>query len=319
MTWMLRTKHNLKSSVAITALLASVLLTAGDGPLPAQSASPWQNQPSTATGDLRLHTFHSQVFGNTRQLRVLVPAEYDNPANRTRRYPVLYLNDGQDLFDVTTSVYNPMEWRVDETVAQLAAIGKILPLIVVGIDNAGRRERPHEYLPYPDSYLQPPEPNPQGKRYPEFLVDEVMPFINAHYRTLQDPNYTGLGGSSYGGLIAVYSVVEWPGVFGRLLIESPSLYVADGQIFRDAAKVTTWPERIYLGAGTNEVGQAPCKPEDAGKEQEVVSDVHRLEQLLREAGVEPKRIKVVVTPCARHNEEAWAARLPAAMEFLFGP
>ena len=104
-------------------------------------------QPTTATavhGDLRIEPFTSAVFGNTRSLRVLVPPGYDAPANRDRRYPVLYLNDGQNLFDPATSTFTRYEWRVDETVRDLAAAGRIPELIVVGIDHAGRAARFHE-------------------------------------------------------------------------------------------------------------------------------------------------------------------------------
>src|SRR5207302_465729 len=114
-------------------------------------------------------------------LRVLVPDGYDLPANRARRYAVLYLADGQNVFDSTTSVFGPHEWRVDETVHQLVANGTIPPMIVVGVDDAGPIARSHEYLPYPDTSnaRRDPnyDPNPQGKRYPDFMIREVMPFI----------------------------------------------------------------------------------------------------------------------------------------------
>jgi predicted alpha/beta superfamily hydrolase len=269
------------------------------------------------SGGLRLHELQSRVFRNTRMLRVLIPDGYDRPENSERRYPVLYLNDGQNLFDSTTSVLNPMEWQVDETVLALTAAGRIPPLIVVGIDNAGRRGRFKEYFPYVDQYLSPPEPDPQGKRYPDFLVDEVLPFVEARYRVLREPGSRGLGGSSAGALAAMYTVVARPGVFGRLLIESPSIYVDNSRILQDAASVATWPERIYLGAGTNEDGQPTCDPNSV-VESELVRDIRLFERLLRRAGVDSRRISVTVTPCAVHNESAWAARLPDALRFLFG-
>jgi enterochelin esterase-like enzyme len=268
-------------------------------------------------GDLRLHQFESRVFGNVRTLRVLVPPDYDAPTNRTRRYPVLYLNDGQNLFDASTSVLNPMEWRVDETVQSLVSAGRIPPVIVVGIDNAGRRGRFREYFPYVDEYLKPPEPDPQGKRYPAFLVDEVIPFVEARYRVQDDADSRGLGGSSAGALAALYTAIARPGAFGRLLLESPSLYVDDAHILREAAGVSTWPARIYLGAGTNERGRSSCEPNDSS-EPELVRDVRRLERFLHERHVAPDRLRVVVSPCAVHNEAAWAARLPDALAFLYG-
>lgn len=267
-------------------------------------------------GDLRLHEFHSKTFENTRTLRVLLPDGYDASENRDRRYPVLYLNDGQNLFDATTSVMNPMEWRVDETVHSLVAARKIPPMIVVGIDNAGRRGRFKEYFPYVDEYLQPPEPNPQGTRYPAFLVDEVIPFIESQYRASRDPASRGIGGSSAGALAAIYAVVVRPGVFGRLLVESPSIYVDDAHILRDASKAAEWPQRIYLGAGTNESGRKTCDPSDR-TEPELVRDVRRFEQVLHHCRVSPDRIQFVISPCAVHDEAAWAARLPRALVFLY--
>ena len=271
-------------------------------------------QPPTAL-PLRLHEFHSTVFGNTRMLRVLLPPGYDAPENRNREYPVLYLNDGQDLFDSATAMFNPMEWQVDETVARLTAEHRIPPMLVVGIDNAGRRQRAHEYLPYPDEYLSPPDPSPQGARYPEFLVDEVMPFIRSHYRVRPGAANTALGGSSYGALVALYTVLARPGVFGQLLLESPSLYVDSTHILRDADHATKWPERVYLGVGTNEMGRPSCDPK-ATTDPEAVADVKALATVLRRAP-EPPIVRVVVDPCAVHNEMAWARRLPGALTFLY--
>ena len=268
-------------------------------------------------GDLRVHELTSRVFGNSRSLRVLVPRDYDAPEHRDRRYPVLYLNDGQSLFDSATSQFNPTEWRVDETVDSLVAAGAIPPLIVVGIDNAGRGGRFHEYFPYVDEHLTPPDPDPQGKRYPEFLVDEVIPFVESRYRAMPSPEMRGLGGSSAGALAALYTVVARPGVVGRLLVESPSIYVDDARILRDAQSVAEWPARVYLGAGTNESGRAGCRAV-AGPEPELVADVRRLERLLLRAGIAPKRVHVEITPCGEHDEGAWAARLPTALSFLYG-
>src|SRR5512135_2020545 len=92
-------------------------------------------------GDLRIIELHSRVFGNTRNLRVLLPPGYDAPQNRHRSYPVLYLNDGQNLFDSSTSLFNRMEWRVDESTRELVNEHSIEPLIVVGIDTVGKRGR----------------------------------------------------------------------------------------------------------------------------------------------------------------------------------
>jgi hypothetical protein len=131
-----------------------------------------QKSLCSATGDLEIVPFESKVFPVARSLRVLLPSGYHEAANQNRKYPVLYLNDGQDLFDVCTSLFNREEWRVDETVNDLIATDKLPPLIVVGIDNAGKRLRPKEYLPYVDDTLTPPELEPLGelRRYLSSLL-----------------------------------------------------------------------------------------------------------------------------------------------------
>lgn len=307
------------TSTCLSALLALPLAFASPRSL-AQTAAVSPPSPgpkgSAVAVELRLHQFASKVFGNTRVIRVLLPHGYADPANRKKRYPVLYLNDGQNLFDVSTSVFNPLEWQADEAVDRLLRARAIEPLILVGVDNAGRSERANEYLPYPDAYLRPPLPNPQGGKYPDFLIREVMPFINGRYRTRTGAEHTGIGGSSYGALIALYTVVKRPGVFGRLLLESPSLYVSDGELINESWRTGRWPRKIYIGVGTNEGGRADCKPSDVGRE--AVRDVLKLRQLLQAAGLRGRRLKVVVEECATHDEAAWAKRLPAALKFLYG-
>ena len=120
----------------------------------------------SATGDLRLHEFRSRVFHNTRFLRVWLPPGYDNPQNAGRRYPVFYLNDGQNLFEPATS-FNGVEWQVDETSDRLIREGIVPPLIVVGLDNAGK-DRSREYMPHRS--LQPVIMRVQGSHYPDFLI-----------------------------------------------------------------------------------------------------------------------------------------------------
>jgi enterochelin esterase-like enzyme len=181
--------------------------------------------------------FASSLFPVKRNLRILLPAGYRLPGNRSWRYPVLYMNDGQNLFDVCTSMFQPEEWKMDETVAALISRGTIPPLIVVGIDNAGKRLRPREYLPYVDAFLKPPEPDPQGKLYPRFLIEEVVPFVEQRYRVLRDPANRALGGSSYGAGAALFTAIQHPGAFGGLLLESPSLYADDDHLLKDAARV----------------------------------------------------------------------------------
>jgi enterochelin esterase-like enzyme len=261
-----------------------------------------QSCDSTATGTLDIVKFDSKVFGNTRMLRVLLPSGYRLPMNSNHRYPVLYLNDGQNLFDVCTSIVNREEWRVDETVEALVTAREIPPIIVVGMDNAGHALRPHEYLPYPDDTLSPPDPNPQGKKYPQFLLDEVVPFIEDHYRVRGGPGNRVLGGSSYGAGAALYAAIARPGSFAGLLLESPSVYASDYQLLKDAAAVHDWPRRVFIGTGTV---------------QEPVADVGKLADLFRRAGFDDRHLRVIVQEGGRHSESWWAKRLPEALKFLF--
>src|SRR5215468_5097423 len=257
-----------------------------------------------ASGRLRLHELRSNIFRNTRVVRVWLPTDYD--ASGATRYPVLYLNDGQNLFDPTTA-FAGIDWRAGTTAEKLIQEGKIPPLILVGVDNTGKN-RVREYVPYRST--EPRVYGPQGKRYPEFLLREVMPMIEKHYFVAKGPEHTGLGGSSLGGLITLYTQLAAPGVFGRLLIESPSLWVAHGKIIEDCRDFRDWPHRMYLGMGTREVGNAT-------KDQKTVADVRELEAILLAAGLGTHRLKVWIEEDATHNEAAWQARFPSAMEFLY--
>jgi predicted alpha/beta superfamily hydrolase len=258
-----------------------------------------------ASGSLWLHELKSRIFRNTRMLRVWLPPEYDG-RSRTR-YPVLYLNDGQNLFDPSTA-FAGVHWQAGETAGRLIRQKKIPPLIIVGIDNTGRN-RLREYIPYRSA--DPRVIGPQGKHYPDFLEREVMPLVEANYSVAKGPENTGLGGSSLGGLIALYTQLASPGVFGHLLIESPSLYVANRRILEECRGFRDWPFRVYLGAGTKELG-------DPAKDRKIVEDVRALEALLRADGLDRRRLKVQIEEGATHTESAWAKRFPAALEFLFG-
>jgi len=254
-------------------------------------------------GNLWLHELNSGVFGNTRLVRVWVPPDYDGWS--ARRYPVLYLNDGQNLFDPATA-FAGVHWQVGETAARLIAERKIRPLIIVGIDNT--KNRACEYIPYRSK--DPRVFNAKGKCYPDFLQREAMPLIEERYPVLKGVENTGLGGSSLGGLIALYTQLAAPGVFGRLLIESPSLFVANGKILEECRRFRNWPTRLYLGMGTRETGNAE-------KDAKIVGDVRELETILREAGLDEHRLKVRIEEGASHTESAWAARFPEALEFLY--
>jgi predicted alpha/beta superfamily hydrolase len=261
----------------------------------------------SATGDLRLHQFRSRIFHNTRFLRVWLPPGYDEPANAGRRYPVFYLNDGQNLFEAATS-FTGVEWQVDETGDRLIREGAVPPMILVGMDNAAK-DRLREYMPHRS--LHPMMLRVQGSRYPDFLTEEVMRFVARSYRVASGPENTGLGGSSLGALIAIYTAAVRPGAIGRLLLESPSLWASNRQLIRESRDVKRWPERVFLATGTSEAGRRD-------RDQSVVDDVRELAGILRRAGLDEKRLRLVIEEGATHHESAWARRFPEALAFLFG-
>lgn len=260
-----------------------------------------------ATGDLRLHEFRSRIFRNTRFLRAWLPPGYDDPANAELHYPVLYLNDGQNLFEASTS-FTGVEWQVDETGDRLIREGVVPPMIIVGIDNGGK-DRIREYMPHRS--LQPMMLRVQGTRYPAFLFKEVIPFIAGNYRVADGPENTGLGGSSLGALVALYTAAVRPGMIGRLLLESPSLWASNRQLIRLSRAVKRWPERVFLATGTAEAGRKD-------KDQSMVDDVRELAAILRRAGLDNARLRLVVEDGGTHHESAWARRFPQALAFLFG-
>jgi enterochelin esterase-like enzyme len=262
---------------------------------------------SGATGDLRLHEFRSRIFRNTRFLRVWLPPGYDDAENAGRYYPVFYLNDGQNLFESSTA-FAGVEWQVDETADRLIREGAVPPMIVVGMDNTGR-DRIREYLPYRS--MHPMMLRAQGRRYPDFLMKEVMPFVERFYRVATGPENTGLGGSSLGALIALYTAMVRPGVIGRLLLESPSLWTGGGQAIRESRSVRIWPERIFLAVGTVESGSAE-------RSRSVVDDVRELAAVIRRAVLSESRLRLLIKDGAGHNEAAWAERFPEALRFLSG-
>jgi len=260
-----------------------------------------------ATGDLRLHEFHSRFFRSTRFLRVWLPPGYDDSENSARRYPVLYLNDGQNLFEPSTS-FTGVEWQVDETAERLIREEQVPPMMIVGIDNAAK-DRFREYMPHRS--LNPMMLRVQGNRYPNFLMKEVMPFVARNYRVAPGPENTGLGGSSLGALISLYTLAVHPGWFGRLLIESPSLWASNRQMIKDSRTIKQWPERIFLGTGTAEAGS-----EDRNRS--VVDDVRELAGIFHRAGLDDRRFRLMIDEGATHHESAWARRFPEALSFLFG-
>ena len=265
---------------------------------------------STVSGDLRVHTLKSAIFGNERKIRVLLPEGYGDVANKDRRYPVLYMLDGQNVFDACLSDVSHHEWSVDETVQQLIAAKTIPALIVVGVDHAGK-DRAHEYLPYKDFIGNQAMDEPAGKRFPDFMTQEVMPLVDGQYRTLTGPPNTGIGGSSYGGVASLYALLAKPHTFGYGLIESPVLWIGMGQLVRDTSPLVALPRKVFVAFGGKEA-------DDPAISEKMIALVRQVEANFHAAGYDDANFRVIVDADATHTEAAWEKRLPGALTFLFG-
>ena len=248
--------------------------------------------------------FASAVLGLSRRITVWMP----DGARSLARAPVLYLNDGQNLFD-SSRAYTGVTWRVAETAAWLIERRLIPPLVIVGIDH-GELRRAREYLPVEDD-RNPFARDPLAPEYASFVTTELMPFIEREYPVARGASNTAFGGSSYGAVAALFTAMKNPGRFGRLLLESPSLYVGRGALLRQARRVRRWPQRVYLGVGTAETWRDDWN-------RETVLNVRRLETILRKSGLGARRLRMTVESGAAHSEAAWAGRFPQALEFLFG-
>lgn len=261
---------------------------------------------STATGDLTVVPFANRTFGTQGFLNIWLPPGYGFAANATRKFPVLYMLDGQILFDDCRG--GVPEWHVDETLTRLIEGGRIEPLIVVGID-AGNRQ--NEFLPYRDSVFSPASPEPLAKRFPDFMADEVIPFVRGHYRV--EDGAQAIGGGSYGGVAALYALLARPDLFHLGLIESPSLAVGNGQLLRDTEHLFKGPARVYLGMGGREAGPDENSSENLG----YVEMIRTLQRNLEAVTVDPPAILTVIRPHANHSPNAWSARFEEAVEFLY--
>lgn len=272
----------------------------------------------TLTGDIRRHdNFHSTILNNDRTLLVYLPPGYapGYEDDADRRYPVLYMHDGQNIFDASTS-FAGVEWGVDEAAERLIEAGAIEPIIIVGIYN--NADRMTEYTPRPDGE--------QGDAYARFVVEEVKPFIDQTYRTDPSREKTGIAGSSLGGLISLYMVRAHADTFGRCGGVSPSLWWSDRWLIRRwRAAVPQWPAGvcIWIDMGTLEGRAGPDgEAVPSGVSPAVspfVADARELAQLLEQGGL--KRgvgYEYLEVEGGRHNEQAWSGRIDRILTYLYG-
>jgi predicted alpha/beta superfamily hydrolase len=256
------------------------------------------------TGTLRLHkALQSRFLDEARDIIVYLPPQYN--ASTEARFPVLYLHDGQNLFDPATA-FAGNDWGLDDLAEDLISKGKIEPVIIVGIYNTGVN-RMAEYTHVKDRRGR----GGRAKFYAKLIVNDLKPFIDNEYRTLSDPPNTGLGGSSLGGLVTLYLGLRHSNIFGKLIVMSPSVWWANRAILREVGRLKRkLPQKIWLDIGTAE-GSNP---------EHIVHDARMLRDTLVDKGwVSGEDFRFVEDEGAGHNEKAWGYRMNEALQFLFPP
>ena len=233
--------------------------------------------------------FNIEGLNRERQIRVYVPENY---VSSDKKYPVLYMHDGQNLFDDATSYSG--EWGVDESLNELS-----MDLIVVGIDNGGDK-RMNELSPWENKDFGVAE----GKEYVEFIVKQLKPFIDNNYRTLSDRNNTAIMGSSMGGLISHYAIYEHPEIFSKAGIFSPSYWYSDSVFSFTENKNGPKDSRLFLLVGEKEGA-------------DVVSNTQKMYAQIIESGHHNAAIKIVIDPEGEHHESFWRKHFSDSVQWLF--
>jgi predicted alpha/beta superfamily hydrolase len=249
---------------------------------------------------VRHEAFHSQYLPDDRNVTIFLPPGYETTPDR--RYPVLYLHDGQNLFDPDAAFKKGEHWRVGETATALIDAGRVPPLIIVGIDNTGHR-RLHEYTPTHDRRRG----GGGADAYGQMLVNELKPFVDKRYRTLPDAASTGLGGSSLGGLVSLYLGLRHPVTFSRLAVMSPSVWWDRRVILRHVRDARPKPRlRMWVDIGTRE-----------GRYHVDNAQLLRV-GLVKSGWVEGDDLHYEEVDGGTHSEGAWARRFDRVLLYLFG-
>ena len=259
-------------------------------------ASSSQTRKSTANKNVRIidTAFFIPQLNRTRRVWIYLPPTYNSS---TKKYPVLYMHDGQNVFDDATSFSG--EWGVDEAIDTLGS--KTKECIVVGIDNGGTK-RLNEYCPYDFSLQGGQKGNGEGDLYIQFLVKTLKPHIDKKYRTLKDSKNTFTAGSSMGGLISMYAALKYPKVFGGAGVFSPAFWVAPKIFDEIKAKGKKVNAKIYFYAGVDE------------GESMVPMTIRAFNEMHR---VSRSKMSTVIRAGGKHNEPRWRIEFPLFYEWLF--
>jgi len=256
-----------------------------------QDLHPQMQRVHTASAQVHIisEKFDMPQLGKQRRVWIYLPKGYETGK---MKYPVIYMHDGQNLFDGYTSGFG--EWGVDEFLDSLKAGQQ--QFIVVGVDHGGEA-RVVEYSPYASKYGQP-----LGDKYVDFLVETLKPYIDSHYHTLADAKHTTVAGSSMGGLISMYAELKYPKVFGSAGIFSPAFWI-NPPIYDYAKVYASQAKRFYFVCGDQE-GDTEVK------------DMTNMVDIARAKGLSEKDTPSVVIKGAKHNEAQWRGGFPAFYAWL---
>ena len=277
------------------------------GTVAAWRTGPAPARPHTATASVSIldTAFRMPQLGRARRVWLYLPPDY---ATSGRTYPVLYLCDGQNVFDAATSFAG--EWGVDEALDSLQAAGDA-GVIVVAVDHGGAH-RMDEYQPWPSTDRR--YGGGEGARYVDFIAQTLKPYVDAHYRTRPDRVNTGIGGSSLGGIISLYAALQYPDVFGRALVFSAPLFYEPGLFaLARAYRRRASPTRFYFVTGLNEGTTEPGLPYRA-----MALSLRAMVDTLAAAGVDTAAdVRALLPPDGAHAEWFWRREFPAAYRWLF--
>lgn len=263
------------------------------------------------TGDVRRLEVRGGAGGAealTRDLQVWLPEGYLELKNANRDYPVLYMMDGQNVFEQLPGI--PGEWGVDETAQRLIADGRVEPMIIVAVPHAGEH-RLREYLPVGQIQGN----SADGPAFVSWMQREVMPRVERSFRVKTGAENTAIGGASLGGAISLFAATQHSEVFGKAIVESLPMLYDNGKAAREYLdSVSTWPGHVFIGMGGREVSN---NGRDAERNAAYVDWAKELDQRLANAGLDSSRRRLRIDADANHNEIAWSQRFPEALEFLF--
>ncbi|MCF2950020.1 alpha/beta hydrolase [Paraglaciecola aquimarina] len=259
------------------------------------SACGEQTKQATATDNVQVLPYQFVIpdLDRQRTVRMYLPPSY---ATSTKSYPVIYMHDGQNLFDDLTAYAG--EWEVDESLNQLAKSDG-LEFIVVGVDNDGE-VRMNEFSPWPNERFG----EAQGEQYMDFIVEVVKPYIDTNFRTKPDRLHTAIMGSSMGGVISHYAVHEYPQVFSKAAMFSPSYWYSQDVFAFSKFKKAKLDARLYVMFGDKE-GDG------------MIADTDTMQRQLKQQGHPRNNTLFKRVAGGEHNEFLWGAEYAEAVKWLF--